>query len=216
MEFLLRNIENKEFFTYLILGALAVLTSTKLIYQNQFNEFIALLKNGKYLILHNKKTTKATFFNSLFYLFFTINFTLFSFLILQHVDKHSIQLSFLNLFVMINVFFLSKYLIEKIVFETLDLNAFFEGLNFQKLTYINVNSLFLFILNIIFLYIIPNPSNSSLYISLGLIISLYLISIGLIIIFNRDLFLKYWFYFILYLCAFEISPILIGGFLLTK
>jgi hypothetical protein len=216
MEFLLRNIEYNEHLTYLLLGSLFIIMCLKQIYSYQFEEFLSVLTNGKYFILHNKRDKKKNLFNSLFYLFFTINISVFTYTILKSLKlnpKNDIEfLAYIFLF--INGYFISKYLIEKIIFEILNLNSVFENYNFQKLTCINFISLFLFLANIIFLYVSPNLSEFWACISIGIFFSLYLISITIIILYNQKIFLKHWFYFILYLCALEIAPFLIGAILL--
>jgi len=216
MEFLLRNIENNEHLTYLVLGSLFVIMCIKHLYNFQFEDFLGVLTNGKYFLLHNKKDKKRNFFNRLFYVFFAINLSLFSYLALRSL-KLLAQNNFANfsaIFILVNVYFISKYLIEKIIFETLNINTVFENYNFQKLTCINFISLFLFLTNIILLYITPNPDLFWIYLVIGLFLSLYLLSITIIILYNQKTFLKYWFYFILYICALEIAPILIGAVLI--
>lgn len=216
MDFLLRNIENNEYLTYLILGALLVVMLIKQLYSIQFEDFLGVLTNGKYFLLHNKNDKKKNFFNSLFYIFFAINISLFSYLTLGSIklfsDSNSTKLS--TIFIVVNVYFISKFLIEKIIFEVLDLNSVFENYNFQKLTSINFISLFLFLTNITLLYITPNPEVFWVYFSIGVFIFIYLLSITIIILYNQKIFLKYWFYFILYICALEIAPFLIGAILI--
>ncbi|PHS06256.1 MAG: hypothetical protein COA88_10880 [Kordia sp.] len=216
MEFLLRNIEYSEHLTYLILGSLLVITCLKQLYSSQFEEFLSVITNGKYFILHNKGDKKNNLFNSLFYIFFAINISVFIYIALKSLKfdlKNSIEI-FLVIFIFINGYFISKYLVEKIIFEALDLNSVFENYNFQKLTCINFISLFLFLTNIAFLYISPSPSEVWVHTSIGVFFFLYLISITIIILYNQKIFLKHWFYFILYLCALEIAPFLIGAILI--
>jgi len=187
----------------------------KQLYSYQFDEFLNVLTNGKYFILHNKGDKKKNLFNSFFFLFFTINLSVFIYTSLNNLGfstKNGIEF-FGIIFLFINIYFISKYLIEEIIFETLDLSSVFENYNFQKLTCINFISIFLFLTNLIFLYITPNPSQFWALLSIGVFFSLYLISITIIILYNQKMFLKHWFYFILYLCALEIAPFLIGAVL---
>jgi len=219
MDFILRNIDYNEHLTYLILGSLLILICIKQLYSYQFEEFLSTLTNGKYFILYDKKNKRKNLFNTLFHIFFAINVS--TFIAITHKTLNpSIILDlyyFSFIFLFINCYFITKYLIEKIVFETLDLNSVFITYNFQRQTCINIISLFLFLVNIIFLYISTDSSVLLTYISIGFFFCLYLISITIIILYNQKKFLKHWFYFILYLCALEISPFLIGAVLiLTK
>jgi len=216
MEFLLRNIEYNEYLTYLILGAIFVVMCIKSIYNYQFDEFLGILTNGKYFLLHNKGGKKQNFFNSLFYLFFAINIAVFSSISLKTLKllPENSNHVFIITFSSINIFYISRYLIEKIIFEILDLNSFFENYNFQKLTCINFISIFLFITNIVLLYITPNHSPFWIHLNTIIFFSLYTLSIAIIALYNQKMFLKHWFYFILYICALEIAPFLIGAILI--
>ncbi len=197
-----------------MLASIIIIVSIKKIYTYQFMEFFKVLTNGKYFILHNKGTVKKNLFNSLFYIFFAINLSVFGYLGLKSFGIINNQRSILNIFILINYYFIAKYLVEKIVFEILELNSVFENYNFQKLTCINLISLMIFFTNINFLYIFKNPSTNLIYISIGIFFFLYLISLTIIALYNQKLLLKHWFYFILYLCTFEIAPFIIGAILM--
>ncbi len=216
MEFLLRDINYNETLTYLIIGSLLIITCIKLTYHIQFNDFLGKLTNGKYFLLHNKGEKKKNVFNLLFYVFFSINFTVFSYVSLSSLNLLPNN-SFSTLAVcaiFINLFFTAKYLIEKIIFEVLDLKSVFNNLNFQRITFINFIGILLLFLNFIIIYVSPNPSHFFIYSCIGLLFFTYILSIIIIILYNQKAVLKHWFYFILYLCALEISPFLIGAVLI--
>jgi hypothetical protein len=215
MEFILRHTDYNETLTYLIIGSIILITLIKLTYHIQFNDFLGTLTNGKYFLLHNKGDKKKNIFNHLFYILFSTNLTVFS-----YISLHSLNLipqkdtyTLVMCAIIINIYFIVKYLVEKIVFEILDLTVTFENLNFQRLTFINFIGLILLLLNITILYITPNPSANHIYLYIVLLVFIYIISITIIALNNQKIFLKHWFYFILYLCALEISPFLIGAFL---
>lgn len=216
MEFLLRDTNYNETLTYLIIGSIIILTSVKLIHLTQFNNFLGTLTNGKYFLLHNKGDKKKNIFNTLFYIFFSINLTVFTYSTLCSLGVLPTKNTYTLLIcaIIINVYFIIRYLIEKILFEILDLNIAFETFHFQRLTFINFIGLLLLFINITTLYITPNPNIFFLYFCIGLLLSTYVLSILIIILYNQKIFLKHWFYFILYLCALEISPFLIGGILI--
>ncbi len=219
MDFILRSVEHNEYLTYLIIGSLAILTSIKILYTYQFSDFLEVLANGKYFLLHNKGDKKGNLFNHLFYVFFALNATVFTYITLGklgHLTSKDNK-TIIIIILLINIYFISKYFIEKIIFEILDLNSTYENFNFQRLTSLNFISLFMLLLNIILLYINTNPSIFFIYACIGFLLFIYLMSVILITLYNQKLFLKHWFYIILYLCALEISPFLIGAiFLLTN
>ncbi|MGB0897214.1 MAG: DUF4271 domain-containing protein [Flavobacteriaceae bacterium] len=216
MDYLLRNITYNETLTYFIVGSIVAITCIKLIYHIQFNDFLGTLTNGKYFLLHNKGDKKKTIFNHLFYIFFVINLTVFAYTCLTtlHIITANSVTELISCTIAINVFFIAKYLIEKIIFDILDLSTFYSYVNFQRLTFINFIGILLLILNFCLLYIIPNPSTIFIYTSIGIVAFSYILSIIIIILNNQKTVLKHWFYFILYLCALEISPFLIGAVLI--
>ena len=216
MEFIVRQTSYNELLTYLMIGSIAIITCIKLIYNIQFNDFLGTLTNGKYFLLHNKSDKKKNLFNQLFYVFFAINLTVFSYTVVTSLDlfvsKNSYTLILCAIF--INIYFISKYLIEKILFEVLDLEFVFDTLNFQRSTFINFIGILLLLINLSTLYIATSLSDIFIYCCLGILFLTYVFSVIVIVINNQNVFLKHWFYFILYLCALEISPFLIGGVLI--
>lgn len=216
MDFLFRNTSYNETLTYLVIGAIVVITCIKLIFHIQFNDFLGTITNGKYFLLHNKGERKKNLFNPLFYLFFSINLTVFSYISLSALNilPSNSTLKLIICATIINGFFIIKYLLEKIIFEILDLDKFYESLNFQRLTFMNFIGILLLLLNLTILYITPKPSVIFIYSCIGILTFTYLLSILIIILNNQKTVLKHWFYFILYLCALEISPILIGVMLI--
>jgi hypothetical protein len=215
MNYILRNIDYNEYLTYFILIALLILMYIKHLYSNQFKELLNLPTNGRYFILYNKGEKKNNLFNILFFLFFTINISVYTYITLTALEllpKNNI-FNFLLLFAIINSYFVIKYFIEKIAFNVFDLNTIFENYNFQKLSCINFISLLFLLANIVFSYIAVNPSNILVYFSIVLFLLIYIVSIIIIVLYNQKKFLKHWFYFILYLCALEIAPFIIGAVL---
>ena len=73
MNYLFRNIEHYEYLTILILASLCIVMLIKKSYRFQFDELLNLPTYGKYFILYNKRGKKKNLFNSLFFIFFTIN-----------------------------------------------------------------------------------------------------------------------------------------------
>ena len=205
MEFLLKNNSYIENYSYVIIGLIILLTSIKVLYKNQFDEFIALLKNGKYLIVYNKIDGKTNFFNTVFYLFFTTNLSLFCCILIElHGNTYTFYTKLIVFFTIINVSILSKFLLEKISFEILNLGNLFKILNFERSTYITL------------IYVVNDYGILTIYLLSAIVIISYMISLLTLVLNNQKTFLKHWFYFILYICAFEISPVLIGAFLITK
>ena len=219
MDFIVKNISTQGFYNYCILGLILFLTLIRVLFPVQFIDFINVIKNKSYEVIYNKKHKKNLIFNSLFFLFFTSNLGLIiARLTHNSINNQSTEIQhFILCLILIIVLSLSRLLVEKITFETLSLINLFKRINFQRSTLFNYISLFLFGLNVFTLYIYPGK-NLEFHSSFSwiLLFVLYVITFLFITFKNLKIFLNHWFYFILYLCAFEISPILIGVFLITK
>ena len=213
MEFLLRNIDSHATFTYIILVSLIILIVTKLLYPLQFENLLNISQRSKYLNLHAKSMNTIDYFNGLLFLFLTLNVSLFIYLISETLGH---PFNYLSIFIVINVVLLSITLIQKICFEIIDLGEFFKTILLQQTTLNHYIGFIIFTTNLFLLFIAPNLSDIYIYLICSLLISLYALMFMLVIASNLKLVLKGWFYFILYLCTFKISPILLGAFLLTR
>ena len=112
-------------------------------------------------------------------------------------------------------FILSKYLIEKIIATSFNVEEFTEQFNLQKVTYRTYIGLFILPINVILFYYDTISRNLlACIVVIVLIINTltYLISIKnyQTLIFGKI------FYFILYLCAFEIAPYYFMYYWFTK
>lgn len=213
MEFLLRNIHGHATFTYIILVSLIILVVTKLLYPLQFENLLNISQRSKYLNLHAKSMNTIDYFNALLFLFLTLNVSLFIYLISEILGR---PYNYFSIFITTNVVLLSITLIQKICFEIFDLGDFFKKILLQQTTLNHYIGFIIFITNLFLLFITPNLSSIYIYLICSLLISLYALMFTLVIANNLKLVLKGWFYFILYLCTFKISPILLGAFLLTR
>jgi len=213
MEFILRNINPNNLLTGLLLASILLLVVTKYFFPFQFTDLLNITQNHKYVTLYTKSKRKISVFNPLMYLFFAINCSLFFYL---SAKKLQIEVVFFNLFIMVNVYVLGLYFIKKIGVKTLGIGSILTFVIFQKITFNHYIGIVFFIFNLISLYINPSPSTFYTYGSFVFIGILYVFMLFLIVAQNLKWVLRHWFYFILYLCTFKISPLLVGGFLLSR
>jgi len=101
-----------------------------------------------------------------------------------------------------------KFYIEKIIANLFSFDEYLEIYLYHKLSYRNLMGIFLLGINILFLYTLPQSP------LLLLILILILLLVNLLSLFytyrtNEKFIIDRFFYFILYLCALEISPYLI-------
>ena len=213
----LRIIESKDWATVLFILSFAIITIVKSVFENRFSDFANLIYSNKYIKVYKDSTNlNSTFTLSLFFvqivsLAFFIQITLSYFGYATKTD----WLLYIQIFTLLIFFILSKYLIEKIIATSFNIEEFMEQFNLRKVTYRTYIGLFILPLNIILFYY-DFFSTSILLIIIAIILIAnaltYLISIKN---YQNIIFGKL-FYFILYLCALEIAPYYFMYYWFTK
>jgi hypothetical protein len=102
------------------------------------------------------------------------------------------------------IYILGRNILEVLIMRLLEMKELLGYFFFSKRSYLYSISIGLFFLNVVYFY---GFQNIRLFLS-GIIL-LFTIRFVLILITNKNLIIKELFYFILYLCAFEIAPLLI-------
>ena len=212
-----RILDSKDWATVLFVLSFAIIAVTKSVFENRFADFANLIYSNKYIKVYKDSTNlKSTFTLSLFLvqvisLAFFIQITLSYF---GHASKTD-WLLYIQIVTLLVFFILSKYLIEKIIATSFNIEDFMEQFNLQKVTYRTYIGLFILPFNIILFYYDSISKNIPLLIiAIILIINMltYLISIKN----YQNLIFSKLFYFILYLCALEIAPYYFMYYWFTK
>ncbi|MDI5893843.1 DUF4271 domain-containing protein [Flavobacterium algoritolerans] len=212
-----RITESKDWATVLFVLSFAIIAVTKSVFENRFGDFANLIFSNKYnKVYRDSSHLKSGFTISLFFvqvisLAFFIQISLSYF---GHASKTD-WILYIQIFTFLNFFVLSKYLIEKIIATSFNIEEFMEQFNLQKVTYRTYIGLIILPLNIILFYYESFSRNIPLLIiAIILIINIltYLISIKN---YQNIIFGKL-FYFILYLCALEIAPYYFMYYWFTK
>ena len=202
-----RILDSKDWATVLFVLSFALIAVTKSVFENRFADFTNLIYSNKYIkVYKDSANLKSTFTLSLFLvqvisLAFFIQITLSYFGYASKTD----WLLYIQIVTLLVFFILSKYLIEKIIATSFNIEEFMEQFNLQKVTYRTYIGLFILPFNIILFYYDSISKNIPLLIiAIILIINIltYLISIKN----YQNLIFSKLFYFILYLCALEIAP----------
>lgn len=211
-----KTITSLDWMTITLFVGLVVLALGKYLFHKKFLNFIILPFNDKYILLHNKKGQFSHWFHLLLTLFQLINLSLFIFLVLKVFDLipyektvvvYLIILGFLALFELVK-FFLQMFV--GLVFNNLNLVG---SLIFSKISYLNYSSIIISIANILLIYI-ATSSKTTIYMALTLIILINGIGMAKLLKNHQKALFPYFMYFILYLCALEIAPlVLIGSYL---
>ena len=211
MNVIQRSIVDLDWITSLLLLSLLLLGIGKYLFRHAFFDFLILPVNAKYITLNKKKNRLFQGFHIIISVFQIINLALFIY-VARGLFLGEVSFTYSNYY-MIILGVISLYFLIKIVLQVGN-GYFFENFDlmgkviFEKLTYFNYGGLIAFIGNILLIYIFPG-SKAILYIVILLILAINCIGLVKILRNLQKLITSHTFYFILYLCTLEISPIAI-------
>lgn len=202
-----RIVGGRDWATILFVACFALIAVNRSVFETRFAEFIKLAVSDKYTKIYKDSGNMLSWFTISLFIIQIVSFTFLLQFLLSFFDlaEKDSWLSFIQLFTLIAAFILSKYLIEKIIATTFNIEEFNEQFNLHKVNYRTYMGLLLLPVNIVLFY---NDINSRLliYIMIGFIVAGSLISYLMSLRLYQNLILGKLFYFILYLCALEIAP----------
>ncbi len=202
-----------DWITIVLFVSMIVLALGKYLFQSKFLNFIILPFNNRYVVLYNKKGRLLNWFHILLTVFQLINFSLFLFFVQKTFFDAQSNSNLFIFFVITGVlllFQLIKLLLQftkGYIFNTTNLVS---ELQFNKISYLNHSSLVMFISNVLLAYIFKD-SRIIIYSTIILIVSINIIGLVKLLKNYQKAIIPYFFYFILYLCALEIAPLVIVG-----
>ncbi|MBU2947858.1 DUF4271 domain-containing protein [Zobellia uliginosa] len=216
MEPILRTAGTADWITIILIGSIVFLVLAKSLFYSRFLNFIILPFNNKYIFMYNKKEKLMNWFHMFFTIFQVINFSLFVFLareILRGDTNDAYPFMYPIILACILGFIVVKILLQMG-------NGFIFGsaktiseLIFKKLSYLNYSGIIMFLANVVLSYV-AQGSEIVVYIAILLILLINVIGWVTVLRNHQKFITSYFFYFILYLCALEISPfVIIGSYL---
>lgn len=206
-----RLIESTDWTTYLLLGCFVIFALAKYYYPKRFQEFYMLPLTNQYFFVHGKDDELNHPFNMMFFAVQIICVSIFAFLLFEVFNPNEVENNkwlFIQICTAYTVFVLIKFSLEKIVANIFSIDAVINNYLYQKLSYRNFLGILFFIGNLYFLYVYP-PTPTGILVFGGFVILLNAIALLYSYKKNGKLILSNFFYFILYLCALEISPYII-------
>ncbi len=207
---MIRNIASNELFAILIVISLLFIALAKVLFPKRFNDFIYVIGNSKYLKIYAREQKFFDGFDAMLFVNLILSGTIFIALAYQHIIE-GIEFSKVLMFklaVGISVFILIKILIERLIGSLFEMDKLIDDYLFQKTSYKNLIGLILLPINTILIFSL-NPSKVFFLIIIALLILIN--GFGLMTSFkaHQSLIKNNLSYFILYLCALEISPYII-------
>jgi len=206
-----RNITDLDWMTFILVTSLLLLSLGKYFFKNSFFNFIILPFNNKYITLFKKKGRLLQGFHVIMSLFQMANLALFIFMAQNLFQKQPLTIYsefYLIIFGGLLVFILIKIGVQLGVGYFFENNELMTELIFEKLSYFNYGGLVTFLGNILIIYIFPD-SMTLIYVVILMLLVINGIGSVKMLRNHQKLLISNAFYFILYLCTLEISPIAI-------
>ncbi|SFJ85528.1 DUF4271 domain-containing protein [Myroides guanonis] len=212
-----RIIESKDWATIIFLLSFGIIAMNKTIYEVRFSEFLRLAYSSKYNKIYKDSTNLRSTFTLSFFFIQVVSISFFIQICLKNfgaIDYYSLR-SFISVFNIVCLFILSKFLIERIIATTFNIEEFAEQFNLQKVNYRNYVAMLILPIDLILFY-------NNIASNIPIIIIIITLLATNIILYSQ--FLKLYqktitnnlFYFILYLCTLEIAPYLFLYYWFTK
>lgn len=212
-----RVIENKDWATILFVLALTMVAIAKSAYGNRFYDFMKLLFSDKYNKIYRDTSNLMSAFTVIMFIINMISLAFFIQLVLHYfgyVSKND-WVIFIQIITFLLVFVLSKYLIEKIIATSFNIEEFVEQYNLQKVNYRTYVGLLILPLDIILFYS-KYTTKTVIFLIIGIFLIINFINYIISLKNYQNLLFRKLFYFILYLCALEIAPYYFMYYWFTK
>jgi hypothetical protein len=192
----------------LLLLILLLIAIANYIYKERLFQLVLGFFTKRYLVRFGKDNNLI--FNGFNAILFVVQLLVFSLLVFFYPNLigHNSHLLFLKIVGLLGLFFLIRYLVGVLLATLFQLSKLHKSIIFVKITYLFAISVFIFPLLIIIFY--ANKYNllffqSTLFLLVVLLIARYVFVVKN----NKNMMLSGLFYFILYLCALEIAPLLL-------
>lgn len=212
-----RITENKDWATVLFVLSFAIIAITKSVFENRFGDFANLIFSNKYNKVYRDSSHLRSSFTIALFFVQVISFAFFIQISLSYFGYASKTdwILYIQIVTFLTFFILAKYLIEKIIATSFEIEEFLEQFSLQKVTYRTYIGLFMLPFNIILFYYDSFSRNIPL--AMLAIVLIYNVLTYFISIKNyQNIIFGKLFYFILYLCALEIAPYYFMYYWFTK
>ena len=196
-----------DWVTLIMVGCILIIAILKVIYPKRFNDFIRLPVSNNYFLAKGKSEELRHPFSILLFVIQLISISLFVNLFFLEKGKANVLL-FLQILFVVFVFIIVKTSIEKMIGAIFSIEKVINHYIYEKLSYRNFLSLLLIITNLIFYFSIK-PDLNTLLILTGILFLVNMLILSYSYKNYRSLIFSNLFYFLLYICALEISPYLL-------
>lgn len=210
MEVFYRNFLNADWVIVLFFFIGLLILTAKRSSNYKFSNFCQLIFTNTYL-----KTYKEDSLSGIFHLVFVaITLLLFPLGVLTFCYKLNLKSDFsfteyLRISAIFIMLYSAKFLIQILLGYVLQINEKVKKYTFEKQTYFSY-ILFIYIIPIVYFLFAIEISFFVLYLFVILWVVLFVLAMFLVVFNFKEVFFKHPFYFILYICTFEIAPIVLS------
>ena len=211
MEPALRQIGQTDWMSMVIFGSAVFMVLAKAFFYSRAVNFVILPFNNKYVFLYNKKDRLMNGFHVLCSLFMLLNAALFTYHGISLYRPEGLlapPLLFAAIFSILFLFMLFKILAQLGSGAIFNSQAAISEILFKKLSYLNYSALVMFLFNLLLTYVFPG-SMGVFFLGSALVLLILFLGWATIVKTHLKFLTSYFFYFILYLCALEIAPLII-------
>jgi len=210
MEALERVIISKDWTTLLILVIVFLIVVSNFIDQKRLQQLFTIPFDSSYRLNFAHQIWHG--FNVLFFVASNLILSLFIYTILQHFYPDTIAFTsrpYMRIVGLLLFYWFFRYSIGKLIAYLFEIKKIHNQITFIKMSYFFSSSLYLLVFLLFYLYFFESRT-SYFYVVLGIYLFLLIMRyLQLLSLYKRQI-VFHLFYFILYLCALEIAPLLIA------
>ena len=203
--------------TYTDWATLLFIVVNRNVFATRFYEFIRLAISDKFTKIYKDRSNMLSGFTISMFVVQLLSLSFFILLLLNQlgIKEKNDGIVYIQIITFLGVFILSKYLIEKIIATTFQIEEFIEQFNLLKVSYRTYLGFILLPINLI-LYYNTIQSDWVFIILTSLLVVFNALTYIIAIKIYQNLVIRKLFYFILYLCTLEIAPYYFMYYWITK
>ncbi|WP_309640906.1 DUF4271 domain-containing protein [Flavobacterium sp.] len=202
-----RIIGARDWATIVFVLMFVIIAIVKSVFESRFQDFMKLIVSDKYIKMYRDSMYLMSGFTIFLFVVQLVSLAFFIQLCLNHFFHTSKTdgILFIQITTFLSVFVLSKFLIEKIIATSFNIEEFSDQFNLQKVSYRTYVGLLLLPVDTILFYNSSLP-DLLLYVLIVAVLLTNLLTYVISLKNYQNLLIGKLFYFILYLCALEIAP----------
>jgi len=207
MEAIERVVLSNNWIAVIFLLSITLLFFLKLFSSEKLIGFSTSFMNKGFIEIEaQEKQSHFSFFHTVFtfFSFLSLSITLFFIVNSYQGIEIFLLLDYLKIALAILIYMIVRFVLEFLFMLLFEIENTVSYFSLSKRSYLYSVSIGLLLLNLIYIYSFQNTS----FLITGFV-ALFSIRLLLILINNKNLIIKELFYFILYLCAFEIAPLFV-------